>query len=438
MAKQKANLAQYAGIVQGATQRAGDNNIAIHLIDVERQVRTQFDPEKQASINASIKAQGINQSLVLLAKPDGRYRLIAGEYRYRGALANELATVPARVRHDLSDMEIRRIQVSENMERTDISAYDEALGVAEDVERFGFDVAREVWNRSEGWVSKRTAVLKYAEPLKKLLQENICNDLEIAHSLNQVYDLAPEEFARLEKRLRDGVPLTRNEARGKVQQVKEWRAENKQRKERLSALKENEEKPSDLVKVTPTKRSAAKQLGEQGNEESSDTSSAHDGKGRTTGLAQRPASAESAATVSADNIVTLIEKGEEAATIAVSGGLTDEQQRIVLQMATLFGNGIANHNLVKDVQEELARIGADMNETEWALWSLYQTAVLPLLAALGEARAMRYLQRSVSELRNAAPQALWQALHPTVDDVQSDDWSAPRVTVAPMPKDWRF
>ena len=188
MAKSNMNLKAFAGVVQSATQR-GDQEIPVDLIDINPQVRTQFNPVKQASINASIAAQGINQSLVLHAKPDGRYDLIAGEYRIRGAFANELKTVPARVKHNLSAWEIRRIQVSENMEREDITAFDEAMGVAEDVEKYGFEVAQQIWNRSEGWISKRTAVLKYAEPVRKLLQDGVSNDLEVAHSLNQLHQL---------------------------------------------------------------------------------------------------------------------------------------------------------------------------------------------------------------------------------------------------------
>jgi ParB family chromosome partitioning protein len=230
------NLKQFAGVVQSATQRGGETTISTGLIDVEAQVRTQFIPERQESMNASIKAQGILQSLVVLAKSDGRYQLIAGEYRLRGAVANGLSEVPVRIKQNLTEWEIRRIQVSENLERTDISAFDEAMGVAADVDKFGFAVAKDIWNRSEGWVSKRTAVLKYAEPVRQLLKDGICNDLEVGHSLNQIHELDVQEYERLEKRLRDGLPLSREEARGKVHQVKEWQNEAKQRDARRQAV----------------------------------------------------------------------------------------------------------------------------------------------------------------------------------------------------------
>lgn len=426
MATKNLGLKKFAGVVDAATQR-GDANVPIGLIDVERQVRTQFDPERQASIDASIAAQGINQSLVLLAKPDGRYRLIAGEYRYRGALNNKLAEVPARIRHNLNEWEIRRIQVSENLERTDISAYDEAIGVAEDVEKFSFTVAKEIWNRSDGWISKRTAVLKYAEPVRQLLKDRKCEDLEVAHSLNQLYELAEPEYARLEKRLRDGLPLSREEARGKVQHVKEWLNETKQRDARRETLAKPQAKSKESAKAGGRRDAAAHELAAQANAPSPQTPASRDAGIATT-------SAPGSRTTSHE---TEQSAGQHSAKNRVSQ-ISNEQAQVLDQMVTVFQNALVNQGLVKDVQAELEALGADMNQTEWAMWSLFQTAALPLLAALGEARAQRYLQRTITELRTSKPHELWNRLHPAMDGTESDNWTAQRTPVAPMPKDWRF
>jgi ParB family chromosome partitioning protein len=132
------NLQQYTGVVQGATQRTPDARIKVNLIDVEAQVRTQFDEQAQAELDASVKAQGVIQPVVLLAKPDGRYRLIAGERRLRSTLNNGIDDIPAVIRSNLEPWEIRRIQVSENAERDDITPHDEARAVSEDVANYGF------------------------------------------------------------------------------------------------------------------------------------------------------------------------------------------------------------------------------------------------------------------------------------------------------------
>jgi ParB family chromosome partitioning protein len=395
MAKSSLNPKGDGGRVQGAARPAPDTRIRVDLIDVEAQLRTYFDEEAQAGLNASVKAQGVLQPVILLAKPDGRYRLIAGERRLRAIAANALEDIPAVIRHGLAPWEIRRIQVSENAQRDDITPHDEARGVAQDVETYGVARTMEIWGRSEGWVSKRMGVAKYAEPIKQLLQERVLGDLEVAHSLNQVHGLNQQEFARLEKRLRAGLPLSREEARGKVQQVREWQDETKQRAARRQALGENPSAPAGAARAGAVTRA--------------------------TGTPRQTAKV-----------------GTTAAAAEGGAPISSEQAVVLEQMVTLFKIGLASRNVLKAVQDELAELGADMNQTEWAMWSLYQTVMLPLLAALGEARAQRYLQRTIAELRNATPQALWDQLHPAVDGAAPEAWSEARTPVAPMPKDWRF
>ena len=426
------NLQQYTGVVQGATQRTPDARIKVNLIDVEAQVRTQFDEQAQAELDASVKAQGVIQPVVLLAKPDGRYRLIAGERRLRSTLNNGIDDIPAVIRSNLEPWEIRRIQVSENAERDDITPHDEARAVSEDVANYGVPKTMEIWNRSEGWVSKRTSVSNYAEPLKQLLKDRVLRDLEVAGSLNQIYDLDKQEFARLEKRVREGLPLSREEARGKVQQVKEWLNEAKQREERRQSLGQQAGRNKGASQAGAAQKTSPKHGA--ASERQPDTNSAaavSSIEATTTATSHSPRPAPDAQVNPGAK-----EPGSDAT--AAAPAISNEQALVLEQMVTLFQNGLANRELIRDVQDELLELGADMNQTEWAMWSLYQTVALPLLAALGETRAQRYLQRTIADLRTAKPQALWEALHPVTDGKASDDWTAARTPVAPMPKGWRF
>jgi len=431
MAKKSLDLKSFAGVVQSATQRTPDRNIKLNQIDIEKQVRTQFDDAEQAELDASVKAQGILQPVILLALPNGRYRLIAGERRVKSAQNNGLDEVPAVIKHNLEAWEIRRIQVAENADRADLTPLDEARGVQEDVDTYGVEMAMKIWNRSLGWISKRTSVAKFPDPIKRLIADRILGDLEIASSLNQLYQLDEQEYTRLDKRLRDDIPLSRDEIRGKVQQVKEWKDEEKQREERrktLSKTAPNEKaRPRPPATSTPVKPQPAPA------KESATTVHAESG---------RSAAAVAAAT-HGDSATTGVDPAnsnqvEQPSQQTESSTITSEQALVLDQMVTLFQNSVANHVLVKDVQKELDELGADRNQTEWAMWSLYQTIALPLLSALGEARAQRYLQRTVAELRTAKAHDLWNKLHPTVDGTQSDDWTTTRDPVAPMPKDWTF
>jgi ParB family chromosome partitioning protein len=437
MAKASFDLKKFAGVVQSATQRTPDRNIRIDLIDTESQVRSYFDPEKQAELDASVKAQGIIQPVVLLAKPDGRYRLVAGERRLRAARNNALEEIPAVVKTNLDAWEIRRIQVAENADRDDITPHDEARSISEDVEAYGVPKTMEIWNRSEGWVSKRTSVAKYADAVKQLLTDRVLADLEVAHSLNQLHALDLQEYARLDKRLRDGLPLSRDEVRGKVQQVREWQSEAKQRTQRLEKLGTSARAGASSANVTPTaatkgtKRSGAGTAAAAPPAAASNTPSAVAATARSSAADTAPVAAAPASTATNAGAGDGESRQGEAP-------ITSEQALVLDQMVTLYQNGLANLELMKDVQAELADMGADMNQTEWAMWSLYQTVALPLIGALGDARARRYLERLAAELRGASPQELWNKLHPAADQAKADDWTAPREPVAPMPKDWRF
>lgn len=80
----------------------------------------------------SIKAQGILQPLVVAAIPGPRgkvtYALIAGHRRWTGARKAGLVTVPAMVHHGLDEAERLEAQLTENLQRVDITPIAEARG----------------------------------------------------------------------------------------------------------------------------------------------------------------------------------------------------------------------------------------------------------------------------------------------------------------------
>ena len=58
----------------------------------------------------------------------------------------------------------------------DLSPFEEAMGVIEDVEHYGTREAMQIWNRGEAWISKRVGVRRYPEPVRALLEEDLCGD----------------------------------------------------------------------------------------------------------------------------------------------------------------------------------------------------------------------------------------------------------------------
>lgn len=120
------------------------------------------------------------------------------------------------------------------------------MGVIEDVEQYGTKEAMTIWNRGEAWVSKRMAVRRYADPVRELLENDLCGDFEVLHCLNQIYEIedAHTEFARLSHRMNEGLPLSRDEARNTLARMKSWKQQQDELAQRRIEL-ENTKKTGD-------------------------------------------------------------------------------------------------------------------------------------------------------------------------------------------------
>ncbi|ADE39892.1 ParB/RepB/Spo0J family partition protein [Candidatus Puniceispirillum marinum] len=121
-----------AGIASGVT-----GNITAGVIDIPVewinsgpwQPRLKFDKTALAELAESIRQKGIMQPVLVRQSADNpqRYQLIAGERRWRAAQLAQLHTVPAILR-DISDVEAYELALIENVQRTDLTVIEEALG----------------------------------------------------------------------------------------------------------------------------------------------------------------------------------------------------------------------------------------------------------------------------------------------------------------------
>ena len=102
-------------------------------VDVDRlspndhQPRMQMDDAKLDELAASIKANGVIQP-ILVRRIDDRYRIIAGERRWRAAQRAGLRSVPVVVREvSGGDKQILELALIENLQREGLNPVDEAL-----------------------------------------------------------------------------------------------------------------------------------------------------------------------------------------------------------------------------------------------------------------------------------------------------------------------
>lgn len=87
---------------------------------------------------ASIRARGILEPLLVRPLPgSSRYQLIAGERRFQAALEAGLTHVPCIALH-LSDQEALEVALVENLQRKDLSPFEEAEGYRTLHEKYGY------------------------------------------------------------------------------------------------------------------------------------------------------------------------------------------------------------------------------------------------------------------------------------------------------------
>lgn len=109
--------------------------VPLNLIDPNpNQPRKAFDTYKLQELADSIREHGILQPLLVVPRDD-RYLLVAGERRWRAARLAGLTEAPVLLR-DYTPQQIAEIALVENLQRDDLNALDEALGIRSLLETF--------------------------------------------------------------------------------------------------------------------------------------------------------------------------------------------------------------------------------------------------------------------------------------------------------------
>lgn len=113
----------------------GASNIDISLIDIEAERRDRQDGRKEGvlettDLELSIRLRGLLNPIIISAKPDGRFRLEAGERRLTACKNLGHAKILTRKVNDLSPAESKIIELEENIKRLDLGWQDMTNSVA--------------------------------------------------------------------------------------------------------------------------------------------------------------------------------------------------------------------------------------------------------------------------------------------------------------------
>ena len=134
------------------------------------QPRKNFDEIALQSLSESIKQYGVIVPITVRRITDGRYRIIAGERRYRAARMAGLQKVPVHIveADELSSMEMALV---ENIQRSDLNPVEQAEGIKTLIDRYGMhqDDAAESIGISRPAITNFLRLLDLPDEVRELL-----------------------------------------------------------------------------------------------------------------------------------------------------------------------------------------------------------------------------------------------------------------------------
>ena len=136
------------------------------------QPRRLFDEEGIKELASSIKEHGIIQPLVVTPSGNEKYRIVAGERRYRASIMAGLSKVPVIVRNH-QELEELEIALVENVQRVDLSPLEQALSIVKLRDQFSLtpkDIAKKL-GKAETTISNIVRLLQLPDSAIKALQE---------------------------------------------------------------------------------------------------------------------------------------------------------------------------------------------------------------------------------------------------------------------------
>ncbi len=150
---------------------------AEQMVPIERispnpeQPRKRFEKSDLDDLAASIREKGVIQPLIVRAREDGTFEIVAGERRWRAAQMAQLHELPVIVRA-FTDVEVLEVAIIENIQRADLNAIEEAAGYRQLMEKFGHTQEKmaEALGKSRSHIANLLRLLNLPEPVIELVR----------------------------------------------------------------------------------------------------------------------------------------------------------------------------------------------------------------------------------------------------------------------------
>ena len=165
------------------------------------QPRQSFDQESIGQLADSIRDQGVLQPLLVVPASGGRYRIIAGERRYRASRVAGLETVPCIVK-DIDVIRQMEIALIENLQREDLNPMEAARGIQALMKQCGYtqeEVSARL-GKSRPAVANLLRLLSLPEEVTEMVRDGL---ISAGHARVLAGIKDPEEQIRLAHRAAD-------------------------------------------------------------------------------------------------------------------------------------------------------------------------------------------------------------------------------------------
>lgn len=137
----------------------------------KNQPRKRFDEAELAELSDSIKQNGILQPLLVREKGD-HYEIVAGERRFQAAKLAKIEEVPVVIK-SISDEEVFKLALIENLQRSDLSPIEEAQGYKQLIkqENLTQDDLAKVLSKSRSAITNTLRLLDLPSEVQTLMAE---------------------------------------------------------------------------------------------------------------------------------------------------------------------------------------------------------------------------------------------------------------------------
>lgn len=143
------------------------------IVPNKDQPRKLFKESELSELSDSIKQNGILQPL-LVRKKGTKYEIVAGERRYQAAKLAGLVEVPVIIK-DISDDEVFKLALIENLQRADLSPLEEARGYKQLIKERSLtqDEVAKLVSKSRSAVTNTLRLLDLPEEVQQFVEDGL-------------------------------------------------------------------------------------------------------------------------------------------------------------------------------------------------------------------------------------------------------------------------